>query len=46
MCIDYRSLDQATFKDRYSIPVINKLLDELCGTIIFSNWTLGLVTTK
>lgn len=36
MCIDYRVLNKRTFKNRYPIPHINELIDELHGACYFT----------
>ena len=40
LCIDYRQLNKLTVKNKYSLPKINDLFDQLKGASIFSKINL------
>jgi hypothetical protein len=39
-CVDFRQLNAITMKNRYPLPVIDELLDELSGACIFTSLDL------
>ena len=41
LCIDYWQLNKVTIKNKYPLPKINDLLDQLQGASVFSNIDLG-----
>src|SRR3954465_14466307 len=42
MCVDYRPLNLATIKNKYTLPRINDLYDQLAGSSLFSKMDLRL----
>jgi len=36
MCMDYRQLNKLTIKNKYSLPHIDELFDQVKGATIFS----------
>ena len=42
LCVDYRQLNKVTIKNRYPLPIIDDLFDQLQGTSVFSKIDLRL----
>lgn len=46
MCVDYKKLSDITVKNKYPIPIVEDLLDELHGEKFFSKLDLHRDTIK
>jgi hypothetical protein len=42
LCMDYRALNEVTVKNKYPLPRIDDMFDELCGACVFSKIDLQL----
>jgi hypothetical protein len=36
LCMNYHALNEVTVKNKYSLPRIDDLFDQLCGACVFS----------
>jgi hypothetical protein len=46
MCVDYRPLNEVTIKNKYPLPWIDILFDQLTGARVFPRLTSGRVTIR
>jgi hypothetical protein len=48
LCVDYRPLNTITIKNKYSLPRIDILFDQLAGAQVFSkiDSTLGIIKSR
>jgi hypothetical protein len=42
LCVDYCALNEVTIKNKYLLPRINDLFNQLCGAYVFSKIDLQL----
>jgi hypothetical protein len=46
MCVDYRSLNEMTIKNKYPLPRIEDMFDQMKGACVFSKIDLRLGITS
>jgi hypothetical protein len=42
LCVDYHALNEVTIKNKYPLPRIDDLFNQLCGVCVFSKIDLQL----
>ena len=43
LCVDYRKMNKMTVKNKYPLPRIKDLFDQLIGTSVFLKIDLGII---